>query len=220
MRAVCRSLLVSPECRPQYRYLIWAKPARVGGGWRQGSVPGAKLGRVPGRTLYTWAFPGPGFGPILMVAGFMSLGSMLERLFGKEADQPPARNHRRSVPRRAVRFDGVLCTPVSECRVRGVNLHEGGALVIATKPLPAESVVFVHMKSLKMMGFAYVRHCTRKGWLRHAVGLKFRGPLMREGIGTWRFEHIKGNLSDLWPREEKTVEHGGEAVSVSKPENG
>jgi hypothetical protein len=63
-------------------------------------------------------------------------------------------------------------------RVRGVNMHAEGALVMASKPLAPQSPVFVHLKSLGLMGFGQVRHCTRRGPWRYAIGVGFPAPLM------------------------------------------
>ena len=63
-------------------------------------------------------------------------------------------------------------------RVRGVNMHAEGALVMASKPLAPESPVFVHLKSFGLMGFGQVRHCTKRGPWRYAIGVGFPAPLI------------------------------------------
>lgn len=76
-------------------------------------------------------------------------------------------------------------------RARGVNLHQEGALVIASRPLPPQSAVFVHLKSLGLMGFARVRHCTKRGPWLYAIGMEFPAPLMREAAGSWQFHQVR-----------------------------
>lgn len=99
---------------------------------------------------------------------------------------------RRRVPRRILKFRAVVCAKNCRWKARGVNFSENGAMVITNHPLPVKSVVLVYLKSLRLMGFARVRHCSARGLWKHAVGLEFRGPLMRERAG-WRFEYADGN---------------------------
>ena len=107
---------------------------------------------------------------------------------GMEAAARP----RRRVPRRALKFEAVVCLKKCRFKARGVNLSESGAMVITSHPLPVKSVVLVHLKSLELMGFASVRHCSARGFGKHAVGLDFRGRLMREQVG-WQIQHVDVN---------------------------
>ena len=75
-------------------------------------------------------------------------------------------------------------------RVRGVNMHAEGALVIASKPLAPQSAVFVHFKSFGLMGFGQVRHCTGRGPWSYAIGVEFPSPLMTEKVVSWQFHPV------------------------------
>jgi PilZ domain len=74
---------------------------------------------------------------------------------------------------------------------RGVDIHGGGALILATRPLAPESLVFFHAKNFGLMGFAQVRHCTARGVNLYAIGVEFPKPLMRDEIGTWQFHRVR-----------------------------
>jgi hypothetical protein len=102
---------------------------------------------------------------------------------------------RRRVPRRALKFKAVVCVKNRRLRARGVNFSENGAIVITNRPLPVKSVVLVYLKSLRLMGYARVRHCSAWGLWKHTVGLEFGGPLMRERVG-WQVEHVDVNTSE------------------------
>ena len=75
-------------------------------------------------------------------------------------------------------------------RVRGVDMHAQGALLVANRPLPPRSVVFVRLNSYRLMGFAQVRHCTGLGLWSYAIGVTFRAPLMREEVGSWQVHQV------------------------------
>ena len=90
-----------------------------------------------------------------------------------------------------VAFDVSISGDFDSRRARGPDLQNCGALFLATRPLAPESMVFVHVKSFGLMGFAKVRHCTARGVNRYAIGVEFPKPLMRDEIGTWEFHHIR-----------------------------
>lgn len=104
---------------------------------------------------------------------------------------PPAHNDRRAEPRLKVVFDVSVSGEFGSRGARGLDLHNSGALILATRPLAPESMVFVHLKSFGLMGFAKVRHCTKRGVNRYAIGVEFPKPLMRDEIGTWEFHRIR-----------------------------
>ena len=107
-------------------------------------------------------------------------------------DNPrPARSDRRAEPRLKVGFDVGISGEFGWRGARGLDLHNSGALILATRPLAPESMVFVHLKSFGLMGFAKVRHCTARGVNRYAIGVEFPKPLMRDEIGTWEFHRIR-----------------------------
>jgi hypothetical protein len=107
------------------------------------------------------------------------------------------RSHRRAMPRRALKFKAVLCTTNRQIRVRGLNFHEGGAMVLVDRPLPVKSEVFIYLRSLGTMGFATVRHCSPKRLWGYALGLEFRGKLLHEELGSWQIKHVSVH-SGVW----------------------
>ncbi len=86
-------------------------------------------------------------------------------------------------------------------------MHADGALVVARQPLAPESVVVVRLKSFGLVGFARVRHCTKRGPWKYAIGLEFPAPLMLELAGSWQFQRVIQTGSAAkpsrfpWPRE-------------------
>jgi hypothetical protein len=111
---------------------------------------------------------------------------------GSTQETKAAAKPRRRVPRRALKFKAVL--GVGDCRLkaRGVNFSENGAMIITNRPLPVKSVVLIYLKSLRLMGFARVRHCSARGLRKHSVGLEFGGPLMPAHVG-WQIQHVDVN---------------------------
>jgi hypothetical protein len=89
-----------------------------------------------------------------------------------------------------VRFDARISNESGSMRARGVNLHADGALLIASQPLALQSMVFVHLKSLGLMGCARVRHCTACGLWSYAIGVEFPTPMMREQVGSWQVRQV------------------------------
>jgi hypothetical protein len=126
-----------------------------------------------------------------------SASSLLKRGLRAAADcirpdnRRPAHNDRRAEPRLKVVFDVSISGEFGSRGARGLDLHNSGALILAAQPLAPESMVFVHVKSFGLMGFAKVRHCTARGVNRYAIGVEFPKPLMRDAIGTWEFHHIR-----------------------------
>ena len=104
----------------------------------------------------------------------------------RQLGQPDRRVHHRV----KVRFQARISNESGSMRVRGVNLHADGALLIASQPLAPQSVVFVHLKSLGLMGCARVRHCTGRGLGRYAIGVEFPTPMMREQAGSWQVRQV------------------------------
>ena len=78
---------------------------------------------------------------------------------------------------------------------RGVNFHESGALVIGKRPVPPGTLVFAHFGTFNMAGFAYVRHCNKQRF-RYAIGLEFRGALLREHMSGWNLHHTPNKWND------------------------
>ena len=96
-------------------------------------------------------------------------------------------------------FDGTICGPDGMIEMSGVDMHHYGAGIRCRHQLEVGSVVFVHFKSLKLMGFAFVRHCSkRKRFSRYFVGLEFRSPLLPEERARWHFQHIRETNAAAW----------------------
>ena len=116
-------------------------------------------------------------------------------LVGRKEEEMPTANaavERRFHTRVPVRFEAVLdivglCMSV---RVRGVNLHKKGAMVVAARPLKEDSIVFFHDQTHRAMGFARVRHCTPKSPTEFRIGLEFESRLMKAEPGTWHIHRI------------------------------
>jgi hypothetical protein len=100
--------------------------------------------------------------------------------------QPDRRFHHRL----NMYFEAKISRKSGWMRVRGVNMHAEGAMLMASRPLTPHSVVFVRVNTFKLVGFAQVRHCTEWGLWSYAIGVAFRAPLMREEFGTWQFHQI------------------------------
>src|SRR5438128_5858330 len=76
-------------------------------------------------------------------------------------------------------FHGTLAGPFGNLNVSGVDVNRYGAGVQSPESLPLGSLVFFRITELGLMGFAHVRHCSRRrdGYF---LGLQFRDGLARE----------------------------------------
>jgi len=104
---------------------------------------------------------------------------------------PPATDSRFDHRYRS-RFKGWLKCNGRNHRIRLVDLNQSGALVILGVPLAPGSAVFVYIESQRLMGWAEVRHCGRRGMFGYYIGLEFRGSLMRAMGGTWQLASMHG----------------------------
>ena len=84
---------------------------------------------------------------------------------GRPENRPLGQPDRRVNHRLKVRFEAKISRDSGWMRVRGVNMHTEGALVMARQPLAPQSVVFVRLQSFGLRGFAQVRHCTETAGL-------------------------------------------------------
>jgi hypothetical protein len=105
-------------------------------------------------------------------------------------NRPWDRPDRRFSHRLKGHFEARISSESGCMRVRGVDMHAEGALVVASQPLAPQSVVFVQLKSFGLTGFAQVRHCTERGPWRYAIGVHFPTPLMQEQAGPWQFHRV------------------------------
>lgn len=108
----------------------------------------------------------------------------------------PGQSDRRYNHRLKMHFDAKISRKSGWMRARGVNMHAGGAMVVASRPVAPQSVVFVRLKSLGLMGYAQVRHCTERWLGGYAIGMTFRAPLMQEEVGRWQFQQVHEPDSD------------------------
>jgi hypothetical protein len=98
---------------------------------------------------------------------------------------------RRGERRLKANFLAQISGESGSCRVRGLDISSNGALLLATRPFATQSVVFFHSKSLGLMGFAQIRHCSeRRGVNGYAIGVEFPSPLMRDEMGIWQFNRV------------------------------
>jgi hypothetical protein len=133
---------------------------------------------------------------------------------GQPENQESAYNDRRAEPRLKVFFEARISGDTGSRWVRGLDINSGGALILATRPAAPESVVFFHVKSLGLMGFAQVRHCTARGVNGYAIGLGFPAPLMRDEIGTWEFHRVR-ETNGGWSVEMETSMNLSPAVRAA-----
>ncbi len=85
------------------------------------------------------------------------------------------------------RFSGWLDTQDRRLMAKGIDLHRGGAQVLAECPAEPDSVAFLYIESYQLLGWARVRWCVPDGRSRYRIGLEFRSPLMRADFGVWQF---------------------------------
>ena len=146
--------------------------------------------------------------------------SLLERGLRAAADCIRSDNQRlRYTDRRAetrlkVPFDVRIAGECGSRAARGVDIHCSGALILSTRPLVPESLVFFHAKSFGLMGFAQVRHCTARGVNLYAIGVEFPKPLMQDEIGTWQFHRVRQTDSG-WSVEMETSMNLGSTVRAA-----
>jgi hypothetical protein len=67
---------------------------------------------------------------------------------------------RRRNPRLTTQFDATLSASAASIPVRGVNIDRRGACVLCDEPLTPGSMLFLRLDNVRLMGFAYVRHCS------------------------------------------------------------
>lgn len=88
------------------------------------------------------------------------------------------------------RFKGWLKVNGEKNDVRGIDLNTAGALITSSVPLTPGSRVFLYIESERLMGWAQVRHCTRRRMFGYHVGLEFRGCLLPAMQGNWEFSSV------------------------------
>ena len=113
--------------------------------------------------------------------------SALGRAGNANGESNAAGMERRAYDRPGLDFAATLQTAEITLQARGRNLNRGGALVVATAPLPNGSVVFFHTKSYELLGWAKVRWTRKCRFSGYYIGLEFERPLMRSDFGEWQF---------------------------------
>ena len=75
-------------------------------------------------------------------------------------------------------------------QANGVDISRTGAAVQCRRAFAVGSVVFIYLSQTRLMGIAYVRHCTpqRRGF---RIGFAFEQPLLRADVGTWTILRCK-----------------------------
>jgi len=110
----------------------------------------------------------------------------------------PVRENQRTRRRSKIGFRAQLywegCSTGS-LTARGVDFHENGALVLAKRPAAPGTLLFAQFDTFNLAGFAYVRHCRKKRF-RYAIGLEFRGALLREHMSGWGVQHTPGKWNN------------------------
>src|SRR5262245_37367400 len=69
---------------------------------------------------------------------------------------------RRPLKRAKQRFAAEISTSACSEQVRGIDIHQFGIGVISSRPFVPGDLVVVRIKCTMTMGFAYVRHCTKR----------------------------------------------------------
>ena len=151
---------------------------------------------------------------VVGVSRLLKRGLLAAARLSRSEDRPSAYKDRRTEPRLRVHFLARISDESGSRWVRGENLASGGALLLATQPLPPGSVVLFHAKSLGLMGFAQVRHCAERGVNRYAIGVRFPSPLMRDEIGTWEFHRVH-QTDGGWSTEVETSMNLSPAVRAA-----
>jgi hypothetical protein len=70
--------------------------------------------------------------------------------------------------------------PLGQVEVRGIDLNKTGLGILSRQPAPVGNLVFVRLPDCGRIGFAFVRHCTRKAAALYHIGLQFREPIRRD----------------------------------------
>lgn len=101
-------------------------------------------------------------------------------------------------------FTATIAGPFGTIRVTGIDAHRHGAGVQATEPLPLGTLTFLRITDLKLVGFAHVRHCSKRGD-GYLLGLQFRDGLSRErdeAEANWDYRRVGQAGRQLWDQAE------------------
>ena len=120
-------------------------------------------------------------------AGFQSL---LNLMGWKANGEKKTRAESRTDSRMRSRYEGTIASAAGTMQIRGIDLHATGAGVRTSRRLEPGTIVFVHLRTFKLMGFVFVQNCKPCG-LGFRAGLRFSKPLMREDLGRWQYQHVR-----------------------------
>jgi hypothetical protein len=126
------------------------------------------------------------------MAGVKSWISKLANLY----QQSDGRNHMRIPAEFKASLNGVFGTVY----VTGVDATRDGAGVRAMEPLAIGTLVFLKISTLGLMGFAHVRHCSKRG-SGYLLGLKFREALARDrddAGADWERRRLRREAIRVW----------------------
>jgi hypothetical protein len=86
----------------------------------------------------------------------MTIWASLKR---HDGNPPPRPIHRRTFERTREKYEGTLYGPSGLRQCRGIDLHALGAGMRTWFRVEPGAIVFLQLKTYKLMGFAIVRHC-------------------------------------------------------------
>ena len=109
---------------------------------------------------------------------------------GASYPQQSTSTERRAYSRTRLDVTASLIRDGWKLKVRGIDQHCAGALVHADRPIAVGSVIFFHDTCHQHVGWATVRRCSGRWWRGYSIGLEFKSPLMRVGIGAWHFYRL------------------------------
>ena len=109
--------------------------------------------------------------------------------FRRPRIEPPGRLYCRSHERFPGKYDGMLFGPTGTMQLRGLDLGALGAGVRTWFRIDLGTIVFVQLTTQKLMGFAFIKHCTPRGFGFH-LGLQFRNPLGLEDRCCCRYHDV------------------------------
>ena len=98
---------------------------------------------------------------------------------------------RRRRKRMKMSFDAELSVHGRSLAVDGVDLHEYGARVVCHTGIAPGTQVLINLLTKRVVGFAHVRHCTRRGNGTFGIGLQFPAELMPKQPGPWTFTRVE-----------------------------
>jgi hypothetical protein len=96
-------------------------------------------------------------------------------------------------------FQATISGPFGSYYVTGVDANRNGAGIQSPVELPMDTLVFLKISTLGLMGFAHVRHCSPRenGFL---LGLEFREALSRDrdDAGDWSVQRLRRDQLVVW----------------------